>query len=314
MQPHVELDSTRAPLLETGHLFWGWEIPVYLFLGGLVAGLMITVSAVILRYGKDRVTSAMRLGLLAAPVLLSLGMGALFLDLTLKLHVFRFYLTFRPSAPMSLGSWVLILVYPVQALLVLALPWHAVASRLPSNALLDRVRSLAERLVRQLAWAGLLGGIALGVYTGVLLSTTVANPLWSSSSLGFLFLVSGSSTGVAALMMAERDHDTQAMLARADIALIVAELAVIAAWIIGLATQGPLYREAVSVVVSGSYAPMFLGIVVFGGLLVPMVLEALALRGKAMHSRLVPALVLAGGLLLRFVIVYAGQEVRFFSV
>lgn len=314
MQPHVELESTRSQLVDLGHRFWGWEIPVYLFLGGLVAGLMIAVSVVILRYGKDRVTDAMRLGLVAAPALLSLGMGALFLDLTLKLHVFRFYMTLRPSAPMSLGSWVLMLVYPVQVLLVLALPWSRIAPRLAAIPALARIQDLAAKYVRHLAWAGLAGGVALGIYTGVLLSTTVANPLWSSSALGFLFLASGSSTGVAALMMAEREHDSQVLLARADIGLIVVELFILGAWMVGLVTQGPLYRRAADLVLAGSYAPMFLGMVVFGGLLVPLALEALALRGRAMHSRIVPGLVLVGGLLLRFVIVYAGQEIRFFTV
>ena len=59
---------------------------------------------------------------------------------------------------------------------------------------------------------------------------------------------------------------------------------------------------------------MGLGFVLFGGLAVPAVLEVLALRGSATHSRAVPALVLAGGLLLRFVVVYAGQEVAFYRV
>ncbi len=167
--------------------------------------------------------------------------------------------------------------------------------------------------MRHLAWAGLAGGVALGVYTGVLLSTTVATPLWSSATLGFLFLASGGSTGVAALMMAERDHESQVLLARADIGLIVIEMFVMGAWIVGLATQGPLHREALAVILTGPYAPAFLGMVVFGGLVVPLTLEALALRGRAMHSRAVPALVLAGGLILRFVIVYAGQEVHFFK-
>ncbi len=62
---------------------------------------------------------------------------------------------------------------------------------------------------------------------------------------------------------------------------------------------------------TGAYAPAFVGVVVFGGLLVPAALETLSLRGKALHSRWTPALVLAGGLLLRFVIVYAGQDVSF---
>ena len=54
MEPHIEIESTRTPVLELAHRFWGWEIPVYLFLGGLVAGLMIAVSAVTrLREGME---------------------------------------------------------------------------------------------------------------------------------------------------------------------------------------------------------------------------------------------------------------------
>jgi formate-dependent nitrite reductase membrane component NrfD len=173
------------------------------------------------------------------------------------------------------------------------------------------LRRFSEAHVARLAWLGVGLGVALGIYTGVLLSATVARPLWSSGALGFLFLASGSSTGVAALMLGERDHETLALLARADIGLIALEVVVIALWLIGLSTQGPLYREAAALVLSGPWAPALVGMVIFGGLLVPAALEALALRGRALHSRLVPALVLAGGLLLRFVIVYAGQEVGF---
>ena len=36
-------------------------------------------------------------------VLISLGMGALFLDLEHKLYVWRLYLTFQPASPMSWG-------------------------------------------------------------------------------------------------------------------------------------------------------------------------------------------------------------------
>jgi formate-dependent nitrite reductase membrane component NrfD len=311
MHPHTEIDSTRSALLAQGAHFWGWEIPVYLFLGGLVAGLMLAASVVILLHGKDRVTAAMRLGLAAAPALLGLGMGALFLDLTYKLHVFRFYATLRWTAPMSLGSWVLLLVFPVQLLLVLALPVDALGALLDRVPRLAPVRRFAEHNLRRLAGAGVGLGVALGIYTGVLLSTTVAHPLWSSGALGFLFLASGTSTGVAALMMAERDHEAHAFLARADVGLIAFELVVITLWLVGLLTQGAIYRTAAALVLWGPYAPAFLGFVVFGGLLVPLALEALALRGKALHSRAVPALVLMGGLILRFVLVYAGQDVEF---
>lgn len=311
MLTNQEIETTRSALLTAHDRFWGWEIPVYLFLGGLVAGLMLAASAAVLGLGKERVTRAMKIGLAAAPLLLGIGMGSLFLDLTHKTHVLRFYMTLRPSAPMSLGSWVLMLVFPVQVLLVLAMPFEELAKILDRFPLIKGVRSFAEANVKRLAWAGVALGVALGIYTGVLLSTTVAHPLWSSGALGFLFLASGTSTGVAALMIAERDADMQVRLARADMALIGAELLVIGMWIVGLLTQGAIYRRAAELVLTGPYAPAFLGFVVFGGLLLPLGLEGLALRGKAMHSRAVPALVIGGGLILRFVLVYAGQDVEF---
>jgi formate-dependent nitrite reductase membrane component NrfD len=311
MNPHIEIESTRAVARAMAERVWGWEVPIYLFLGGLVAGLMLAVSTSILVLGRERVTKAMRLGLVAAPVLLSLGMGALFLDLTYKLHVFRFYTTLVPTAPMSLGSWVLLLVYPVQLALILALPQELVGKQLDRFAFLGGIRAWCEQHVKALAGLGLGLGAALGIYTGVLLSATVARPLWSSGALGFLFLASGASTGVAALMIAERDEAMNALFAKADLALIAIEVSVIGLWLIGLMTQGPLYRQAATLVLTGAYAPAFVGMVVFGGLLVPAALETLSLRGRALHSRWTPALVLAGGLLLRFVIVYAGQDGSF---
>lgn len=312
MQPHVEIESTRSLAGALGEINWGWEIPVYLFLGGLVAGLLMAVSAVTLTRGHERVTEGMRRALLATPVLLSLGMGALFLDLTYKLHVFRFYTAFRPAAPMSWGSWILLAVYPVMLLLIAAMPPAAIASKLTEGAsLLGRAVAWARAHVRGLALAGVASGASLGVYTGVLLSATGAQPLWSSGALGLLFLASGASAGVAALMLLERDHESGAMLARADLGLISAELVVVGLWLAALLSQGPQFREAAGLVLWGEYAPVFVGFVLFGGLIVPAVLETLALRGRASHSRAVPALVLLGGLLLRVVIVYAGQSVTF---
>jgi protein NrfD len=311
MGPHVEIESTRSVALATAERIWSWEIPVYLFLGGIVAGIMMAVSAAVLLGGRERVTRGMRTGLLLAPVLLSLGMGALFLDISYKLHVFRFYTTLQITAPMSLGSWILLLVYPVQILLILAVPDERLVPLLGRVKALGALRRWAERQARRLALAGLVLGVGLGAYTGLLLATTVAHPLWSSGALGFLFLVSGASTGVAALMMLEGEHAVQNVLARTDLALIGIELLAMVLWLAGLSTQGPLYRAAASQVITGPYAPAFLGMVVFGGLVVPFVLEVLSLRGKTLHSRWVPALVIVGGLLLRFVIVYAGQDVGF---
>ena len=86
----IELTTTRANHLVDPHLHvWAWQIPSYLFLGGLVAGLMVLGGIAMWRWGSGR-----REGIgwpvqapLAAFVLLNLGMIALFLDLEHKLHV-----------------------------------------------------------------------------------------------------------------------------------------------------------------------------------------------------------------------------------
>ncbi|HET7824792.1 MAG TPA: NrfD/PsrC family molybdoenzyme membrane anchor subunit, partial [Anaeromyxobacter sp.] len=88
-----EIDVARhSPLIDPQLHVWGWEIPAYLFLGGMAAGVMILGAALWMRR-EDRSAAARWLAF-AAPVLVSLGMGALFLDLANKLHVWRFYLAF----------------------------------------------------------------------------------------------------------------------------------------------------------------------------------------------------------------------------
>ncbi|MCF7761117.1 MAG: polysulfide reductase NrfD, partial [Cephaloticoccus sp.] len=93
---------------------WGWEIPIYLFLGGLVAGLMIIagVRLLIMRPKERQALVCCTIGPLAGMALLSLGMLALFLDLSHKLYVWRLYLAFEVTSPMSWGAWIPLLVYP----------------------------------------------------------------------------------------------------------------------------------------------------------------------------------------------------------
>jgi formate-dependent nitrite reductase membrane component NrfD len=115
-------------------------------------------------------------------------------------------------------------------------------------------------------------------------------------------------------MLLEAEPSLHALLARCDVALMTAELLLLALWLVALLSAGPVYREAAGLLLWGPYAPAFLGFVVFGGLLVPATLGALVLLGKARDSRALPVLVLAGGLLLRFVVVAAGQATAFVQI
>ena len=103
----IELLTTRHnPLVDPTLHVWDWQIPVYLFLGGWVAGSMVLTGYLQRQArapGQSTVSDRLPwVGLL----LISLGMGALFLDLEHKLYVWRMYLTLQPTSPMSWGGWI----------------------------------------------------------------------------------------------------------------------------------------------------------------------------------------------------------------
>ena len=112
----LEITSTRHnPMVDPQLQVWGWEIPTYLFFGGLVAGMMVLAGYAMLRMarGEDTKTFFSVQTPLLGFVLLNLGMLALLLDLAHPLYVWAVYITFQPASPMSWGSWVLLLVYGV---------------------------------------------------------------------------------------------------------------------------------------------------------------------------------------------------------
>jgi len=285
---------------------WGWEIPVYLFLGGMVAGMMILVGVALLRGRHREHTCSCSVLPGLSLVLLSAGMLALFLDLEHKLYVWRLYTTFQPASPMSWGSWILLLVYPALALAWLIKPPALLEGLWPT---LDQL-SGAARQPRVVWWAAVLNiglGIALGIYTGILLSALGARPFWNSAILGPLFLVSGLSSAAALTHMVARDREESRMLARADNAFLAAELVVIGLFLVGLLSSSQAHAEAARLVLDGRFAGVFWVLVVGLGIVVPLVIQSLAVTHRIAHTPVAPLLVIAGGLALRFVFVYAGQ-------
>ena len=117
----IELLTTRHnPLVDPSLHVWGWQIAVYLFLGGWVAGCMVLTGHFLRQGRRPGQSSVSHVLPWVGLVLISLGMLALFLDLEHRLYVWRMYLTLQPTSPMSWGGWILLLVYPVLALAGLA--------------------------------------------------------------------------------------------------------------------------------------------------------------------------------------------------
>lgn len=328
MKPElVEIVTNRKnPHIDPHLEIWEWQIPSYLFVGGLVAGLMVLISALELRRKQPARGRAAPWLPLVALALISLGMFFLFLDLANKEHVYRFYLAFRPTSAMSWGSWILLLVYPALGLLFLGGLDAGLRERLlgwgPVRALrlgtpLTFLFTLADRHRARVLWTSLFVGVGLGVYTGLLLGTMVARPVWNSAVMGPLFLTSGVSTGAALMLLAHRvgergrtvdeTEDDTHTLVRWDIAAIAIELVLLLVLLIGFATGSAASRAVAASLLGGPYTAVFWSVIVLGGLFVPLVLNLLEVRRRLPMTAYAPAFVLIGGLALRFFFVAAGQ-------
>jgi protein NrfD len=338
----TELTTTRHNLLVDPFLHvWSWEIPLYLFLGGVVAGLMVLGGIAQLKLAKG--DDPKRFFSLQAPllafVLLSIGMGALFLDLAHKLYVWAVYLTLQPTAPMSWGSWVLLIVFPVllaSALIRLPDAWPWLTDTVPVLKRWSEQLNARPQWIATLGWLNIGFGVALGIYTGILLSTMVARPLWNQSILGPLFLVSGLSAGAAALHLMSTilpprrpaaggmvggalgalvqplgselpDRATGNALIRADLAFLAIELLLLGLLLIGLTTGSASHVAAFQLLMSGKFAITFWGVLIALGIVVPIVLQSLELRHRLPHTVVPAVLVLVGGFTLRWLMVNAGQ-------
>jgi len=289
---------------------WGWEIPVYLFLGGWVAGMMIITGYFLLRgrHVERSCVCSILPGL--SLVLLSLGMLALFLDLEHKLYTWRLYTTIKLASPMSWGAWILVLVYPVLALLLLARAPEILRDLVPSLDRAARALTGSPRAVRAVGITAIVAGVLLGIYTGVLLSALGARPLWSSALLGPLFLVSGLSSAAAFTHLVARDPGERVLLAKADNVFLGTELFVIALFLVGLLSSSQAHIEAARLLLGGPYTAPFWVFVVLLGIVIPLGIQVLAVTHRVQHTPVAPLMVLGGGLALRFVFVYAGQVSR----
>lgn len=295
---------------------WTWEVAIYLFLGGMTAGLMIYSAVVHLLNKQDRYHFVANQLPLWAPVVLSIGMTTLFLDLEHKLYVFRFYTTIQPSSPMSIGSWVLQVVYLICFLMILATLRQgyprlaAMAEKLP---LVTTILNLSEKYLRIIALWSIPVGIALGIYTGILLSTFSARPFWNTGVLGLLFLVSGLSTAAALIAVSAKEKLERESFARLDAGIITIELLFIGLLIIGLSTGGRVQLESLAMIMTGDYALAFWGLFVTLGLVIPLIVELWHMRGGRVFFAVAPVLVLFGGYMLRHLTLELGQASNWHS-
>ncbi len=282
-----------------------WMIILYFFIGGISGGALLLAGLVRL-FGREEDRPFVRLASylsLAGAVISGL---LLIVDLGVPLRFWHMMIqneTGRPMfkwwSPMSVGVWGL-LFFGFFALLA-SLGALGQEGRRGWRAF----RFLAEPPFSTLgAIGGIIGGLFLAGYTGVLLAVS-NRPLWADSSwLGLVFLLSAISTSIAALLLLARwrsveSPSTVAWLLGFDRIALILELIAIVAFVISLG-------GAIRALLNAWGVLLILGVIVLG-ILVPLLIQ----RGRAVHDFVLPAaLVLLGGFLLRMTVLLSSEQVR----
>jgi len=291
---------------------WTWWIVLYFFVGG-IAGSAFLLASLLHLFGRPADRPLVRLGYYTAFAGAVVSGFLLTIDLDRPERFWHMLIQsntgrpmFKSWVPMSVGSWGLLLFSLFAFLAALG----ALSEERPDRRLLQSapVRALRRRgPSAAIAVLGSIFGLFLAGYTGVLLAVT-NRPIWADSTLlGLLFLVSGASTGAAALILLaiwrRAGHPASVdWLAWFDRRVLMLELVVLVLFLLSL----------------GSVARVFLGwwgaALVLGvigiGILAPLLLER-GHRAPAPHQLVRSAsLVLLGGLLLRVVVLLSSHDIH----
>lgn len=233
MNEELFVSGRNIPNIDPFLHIWHWQIPIYLFLGGLAAGILFFAALFTILGKADKMPATVMKAPIVAPIALILGLLALFLDLKHELFFWRLYTTFRIESPMSWGAWVLMAITP------LSMVWVAsYAKELKKGwdwrfGFLNHFEAYVIKNRIGLAWIIIVLSVILGIYTGILLSAFNARPLWNTSILGPLFLVSGMSTGAATIIIMSKSAEERKLMGGIDLLLIVIELFFITHMIMG---------------------------------------------------------------------------------
>ncbi len=319
-------------------------IVAYLFLGGTGAGCCFVASLLAVFADPDELDAVLRCRMrsaqaqiwkrfflalyIAALIVLLLGVICLMADLGRPDRLLS--LLFQPAPTfIAFGAWSIIASGVLTTLNLLL--W---AGAIPGNRRLVLVSSILEAIA----------ALAVFIYTGLLLSTVQAVPLWNTPWLVALFSLSALSCGIALSLLAAFFSRSMAAftsvllrLVKAD-AVIIALEAVIAAfclasvWSAAGGITGPTDDTAraafasLESLVLGPWAVLFWAGFAFVGLAVPFIQDMLVARSsrsfrgaRSIHNSSAitgtnartlimlgtAACVLAGGFILRLLVVQA---------
>ena len=299
------------------------EMPVwYLFLGGSGAGLLLVVGVTMLFVpSRDRMISHGIAGdvhgvdgiyrCLARLFVPACAIVAVLLALDLGATDRAVLLFFSPRLTfISAGAWLLSAAVLVDVALLAS--WAGSRSR-------------QRRHGRVLPAAAVLLGLAVATYTGLLLQSLSAVPLWETPLLPCLFVLSSLSCGVALMIVVvklsgvgDRFEAVARRWERVDVVVLLAEVACVAGFLamqIARARSGDsgtllALGTSLQALLAGADAWAFWGVFGCVGLAAPlaMALASICLKPSPLIPFAQAACALAGAFAMRWSITAAGMH------
>ncbi len=285
---------------------WDWLVWLEMFVAGVAAGAYF-VAAILEWVGRGRSPLARTAHALAFPLII---LAALLLTIDLSRPERFWHMVIqsetllpmlKPWSPMSLGS-TLLGVFGVLSF-VSFVDMLVDSGRLRLDGW-RRDHTLHGSTLGKIWMAlGALAAFGMGSYSGILLSVTNF-PGWSHSPLiGALYMATAAMTGGAALVLVQAlrgqiDADVVA-LDRTNIWFVIWWLVVLIAFLASL-------QEGFRYIVRGGPAVAMALAIILGGI-VPLVIHFMGRLRLAASITVASALILIGGLLVRYAVVMGPQ-------
>ena len=293
--------------------FWGADIALDLFFGGLGVGTFIFAVMVSFFYG-DRLKKVSRIAAYLTPICVALGFLFLVLHLGRPERFYLIFLHFNVTSPISWGAWLQTIFFVISSLY--ALMWFVETGKLekfPSWLRTSKSRQLT-------GFMGIPFALAVGVYHGFLLMVFRSRPLWNTGPVTVMAICGFIMTGIALVVLVlsilprQRELLTELKVSRNILGVaILTQLFTIALWMSSL-YFGPGESHQAMITLITEFVLLFWGGAVFLGLVLPLLIgiSAFLREGKTgKFSYAVPLLtslmVLIGGFILRYVIIIAAQ-------
>lgn len=174
----------NAALIHTvpHHESFGTLIALYIFFTGLSAGSFL-LSTLAYGFGLDRYRSVSRPAVVTAAAMLAAAPLFLLSHVGQPLRAWHLFVYLNPASPITWGSF-LLTGYPLFCLVYMTC-----------------IFTERKRMARFWGLVGIPFAVSVHAYTGFILSFCPARPLWGSSMIPLLFLVSAVLSGTALVIL-----------------------------------------------------------------------------------------------------------------